>query len=215
MRRVVGKRIVDMSAEEFGHLRADRPVLLDVGTGDGRHVVRLARQRPDWLVVGLDASRDQLRKTSATAAAKPAKGGVPNALFVWASVEQLPEALRDLSEVHVLMPWGSLLRGIVGLDPAILRRLRAAAAPGARLRVTLNLHAWRPPVPEVGATDEPDPRWARDELAGTYRADGWRLDAAGYLDAAELDTLATSWGRRLGSSRGSLDVLALTATASG
>ncbi|MGH3794552.1 MAG: methyltransferase domain-containing protein [Pseudonocardiaceae bacterium] len=214
MRRVVGKQVIEMSSEEFGWLRGDRPVLLDVGTGDGRHVVRLARQRPHWLVVGLDASRDQMRRTSATAAARPAKGGMPNALFVWASVEQLPDALRDMSEVHVLMPWGSLLRGIVGLDPAILRRLRAASAPGAQLLVTLNLHAWRPPVPEVGTTDEPDPRWARDELAGTYHTDGWRLDAADYLDTAQLDTLATSWGRRLGSSRNNLDVLALTATAS-
>lgn len=214
MRRVVGKQVVELSVEEFASLRGDRPVLLDVGTGDGRHVVRLARQRPDWLVVGLDASPDQLRKASAAAVRKPAKGGLPNALFVWASVERLPDALRDMSEVHVLMPWGSLLRGMVGLDPAIPRRLRAASAPGARLLVTLNLHAWRPPVPEVGATAEPDPRWARDELAETYRADGWRLDSADYLDSAKLDTLATSWGRRLGSSRQSLDVLALTATAS-
>jgi 16S rRNA (adenine(1408)-N(1))-methyltransferase len=213
MRRVVGKQVVEMSIEEFRELRGDRPALLDVGTGDGRHVVRLARQRPDWLVIGLDANRDQMRKTSAGAAAKPTKGGLANALFVWASVEHLPDALRDMSEVHVLMPWGSLLRGVIGLDPAIPRRLRTAAAPGARLLVTLNLHAWRPPVPEVGATTEPDPDWARDELAGIYRAEGWRLETAAYLAAAELDTLATSWGRRLGSSRESLDVLSMTATA--
>jgi 16S rRNA (adenine(1408)-N(1))-methyltransferase len=215
MRRVVGKRVVELAAAEFDQLRQDRPALLDVGTGDGRHVLRLARQRPDWLVVGLDASPDRMRKASAGAAGKPAKGGLPNALFLWAAVEQLPEPLRDMSEVHVLMPWGSLLRGMLGLEPAIPGRLHAAAAPGARLLVTLNLHAWRPPVPEVGATAEPDPRWARTDLAETYRAAGWRLDTADYLAADDLDQLSTSWGRRLGSSRERLDVLALTATSCG
>jgi len=212
---VVGRQVVEMSAEELRRLRGDRPVLLDVGTGDGRHVVRVARQRPDWLVVGLDASRDPMSRASASAAGKPAKGGLPNALFVWAPVEQLPDALCDVSEVHVLMPWGSLLRGMVGLDPAVPRRLRAASGAGARLLVTLNLHAWRPPVPEVGTTAEPDPSWARGELAASYLAGGWRLDSADHLDPAGLAALATSWGRRLGSSRERLDVLALTATACG
>ena len=70
-------------------------------------------------------------------------------------------------------------------------------------------------MPEVGATEEPDPGWARDELAARYLAQGWRLQGAEYLDPAGLDALATSWGRRLGSSRDDLDVLALTATATG
>jgi 16S rRNA (adenine(1408)-N(1))-methyltransferase len=209
----VGKRIVDLPAAEFAELR-DRHagVLLDAGTGDGRHVMRLARQRPDWLVVGLDASADGMRKASTRAAAKPARGGLPNALFVRSSVEQLPPGLADVSEVHVIMPWGSLLRGMAGGEPGVLSRLAGACVPGAKFLVTLNLHAWRPSVPEVGSTPEPDPDRAMDELAKAYAGSGWRIEQAAYLGDEEIEQLATSWTRRLGSSRERFDVLALTGT---
>lgn len=211
---MVGKRVVDLSPAGFADLRARyRAVLLDVGTGDGKHVLHLARNRPDWLIVGLDANADRMRKASSRAAANPARGGLPNAIFVWAPVERLPAELRDVRELHVLMPWGSLLRGAVGGDEAILTRLAQACAPGAAFLVTLNLHAWRPPVPEVGDLPEPTPDWATGELARRYAAAGLRLDEATYLHQSEIEALATSWTKRLGSSRAALDVLALRGTA--
>ena len=71
MHRVIGKRVVELSAAEFAALRERHTaVLLDVGTGDGKHVLHVARERPDLLVVGLDANADALRKTSAKAAKK-------------------------------------------------------------------------------------------------------------------------------------------------
>lgn len=210
MRRVVGKQVVQVSGEEFVSLRAGyRDVLVDVGTGDGKHAYHLARQRPDLLVVGLDANRDNLRQVSARAAAKPARGGLPNALFLWESAESLPASLRDVAEVHVLMPWGSLLRGLFAADGVMLRGLTGMCRDGARFLVTLNLHAWRPPVPEVGPAPEPTPESAMGELAAHYADAGWRLDDAHYLDADEIAALATSWTRRLGSSRASLAVLGL------
>lgn len=213
MRRVVGKRVVDLTAAEFTQLRGRHAgMLLDVGTGDGKHVLQVARQRPDLLVVGLDASPDGMRRSAASAARAAAKGGVPNALFVWAAVEQLPAELTGARELHVLMPWGSLLRGMLGPDPGILTRLAAACSPGAAFLVTLNLHAWRPPVPEVGDTAEPTPESATDELAKVYRSAGWQLEQASYLTGPEVDALGTSWTKRLGSSRQTLDVLSLRGT---
>src|SRR6059036_1908518 len=114
MRRVVGKSTVDLDAEAFAAARARyAELVLDLGTGDGKHVLAEARRRPDTLVVGLDAGPDAMRKVALRAAAKPAKGGTPNAVFVWGAVEQLPDALTDVTEVHSLMPWGSLLRALV------------------------------------------------------------------------------------------------------
>jgi 16S rRNA (adenine(1408)-N(1))-methyltransferase len=149
---------------------------------------------------------------SARAAAKPAKGGQPNALFVWAAVEQLPVELAGVTDVHVLMPWGSLLRAIIEPDEAVLRRIAVACAPGAQFLITLNLHAWRPPVPEVGAAAEPTPDLATDALAVAYERAGWVLESAAYLDDAQIAELGTSWTKRLGSSRDSLAVLALRGT---
>jgi 16S rRNA (adenine(1408)-N(1))-methyltransferase len=140
------------------------------------------------------------------------KAAPPNAVFVWAAVEQLPGELADVDEVHALMPWGSLLRAFVTPDEAVLAGLAGRCRPGARFLVTLNLHAWRPPVPEVGGTAEPTPESVVQTLAPAYARAGWQLESADYLDAAQLAALGTSWTKRLGSSRSTLAVLALRGT---
>jgi 16S rRNA (adenine(1408)-N(1))-methyltransferase len=211
IRRVVGRSVSELGADEFDALRAGRKLLLDVGTGDGKHVLHEARRRPDWLVVGVDAAPAQLQRSSTSAARKPAKGGLANAVFVQASAESMPAELSGADELHVLMPWGSLLRGCLTAD-AVLPSLRAAAAPGARLLITFNLHAWRPPVVDVGESVEPTPQSAL-ELEDVYSGSGWELVDARYLDDVGIASLATSWGRRLHSSRETFDVLALEATA--
>lgn len=195
---------MELRAGEFAELIArHRKVILDVGTGDGKHALKLARQRPADLVIGLDAAKDNLRKVSARPEAT-------NLLFIWAPVEQLPTELRGIDELHVLMPWGSLLRGVLGDGTAVLSDLAARCVADAEFLLTLNLHAWRPPVPEVGGHAEPTPESAMTELAPVYRRHGWRLDQARYLDDERITELATSWTRRLNSSRDRLDVLALT-----
>ncbi len=210
MRQVVGKIVRDVDAGSFAALRAGRPdLVVDLGTGDGKHVVALARQRPDALVVGVDAGPDAMRTTAQRAARKPAKGGVPNALFVWAAVEDLPVELTGITEVHVLMPWGSLLRALVEPDEDVLRDVAARCGPAATFLITVNLHAWRPPVPEVGDTAEPTPQSALELLADPYARAGWQLESADYLSAAQIEQLGTSWTKRLGSSRSELAVLGL------
>ncbi len=109
------------------------------------------------------------------------------------------------------MPWGSLLRALVAPDDEVLAALAAACAPGARFLVTLNLHAWRPPVPEVGTFAEPTPASMLGRAA-EYARSGWHIEHSDYLTAAELHELGTSWTKRLGASREALDVLAVRGT---
>lgn len=212
IRQVVGRTVRELSEDEFETVRAGRPLLVDVGTGDGKHVLHEARRRPDWLVVGVDAAPAQLQRASASAARKPAKGGLANALFVQAAAEAMPGELGGARELHVLMPWGSLLRGCLALD-AVLPSLRSIASAEARLLVTLNLHAWRPPVADVGSLPEPTPDSVLTELAAVYRSAGWDIRASHYLDETGIAELATSWGRRLHSSREQFEVLAIDAVA--
>lgn len=213
MRQVVGKSTVALDVAAFAQLRAPyRDLVLDLGTGDGKHVLTCARARPDALVIGLDAAPDAMRATAAGAARKPAKGGVPNAMFVWASVEQLPTELGAVDDVHVLMPWGSLLRAFVAADETVLHGVRAVCASGATFLITLNLHAWRPAVPEVGDTSEPTPESVLADLAPRYAAAGWTITGADRPDAARIAALGTSWTKRLGSTRDELAVLELRGT---
>ena len=204
MRQLRGKRVLELSAADWAELRGRyRRVIVDVGTGDGKHAYHLAKREPETLVVGLDAAKDNLRKVSARTDAR-------NLIFLWCPVERLPAELAELDELHVLMPWGSLLRGLLGEPGSVLTELAARCRPGARFLITLNLHAWNPPVPEVGEQPEPTPE--SPELPERYAAAGWHIERAWYLDEAGVAELATSWTRRLGSSRSRLEVLALTGT---
>ena len=65
-------------------------VTIDLGTGDGRYVLAAAAAQPDRLVIGVDANAQSMATASRRASAKPARGGLPNALFVVAAVEALP-----------------------------------------------------------------------------------------------------------------------------
>jgi len=210
IRQVVGRSTTELDAAAFAAVRSKhRELVVDIGSGDGKHVLAVARSRPDALVVGLDAGPDAMRRTAARAAAKPARGGVPNTMFVWAAVEQWPAGLDGITEVHSLMPWGSLLRAFVTPDEEVLRSVAAHCRPEAAFLITLNLHAWRPPVPEVGTSVEPTPESAMETLAPAYARAGWTLDTADYLDETGIAELGTSWTKRLGSSRDQLAVLAL------
>jgi 16S rRNA (adenine(1408)-N(1))-methyltransferase len=72
---------------------------VDLGTGDGRHVLAVAAARPDRLVVGVDANAAAMAEASRRAAAKPRRGGLPNALFVVAAAEALPPELAGVAEL--------------------------------------------------------------------------------------------------------------------
>ncbi|MEU7530102.1 class I SAM-dependent methyltransferase [Saccharothrix sp. NPDC042600] len=214
--KVVGKRCVPLADAEFAELRArHRSVLLDVGTGDGKHAYRLARADPDRLVVGVDANPDRMRGVSARAAAKPARGGLPNLVLVHAAAEEMPPCLGDVDEMHVLMPWGSLLRGVLGRDPAVLAGLAGACRAGARFHITVNLHAWRPAAPAVTGIAEPTPEWVRRELAHVYAEAGLRVTRAGYLADVGASELTSTWTRRLGACREEFDVLGVEGAARG
>ena len=104
---------------------------IDVGTGDGRAVLDAAAREPTTLVLGLDAIAAAMVESSRRAAGPAKKGGRPNARFVLASAELPPEELVGSADlVTVRFPWGSLLRGVVGLDEAVANGVASLVAPG-------------------------------------------------------------------------------------
>jgi len=174
-------------------------VTIDLGTGDGRFTYRYALEHPQRLVIGIDPVRENLRELSARAARKPDRGGAANALFVVASIEQPPPELRGIAhEIFVTLPWGSLMRGIIVADDAVLAAIASMAREGAALRIVLNTRIFDDPVPvEVRELPEVTPDYVRDVLSPAYARHGIEITAARWMEAEEVAAIGTTWGKRL------------------
>lgn len=140
MRTVIGKRLVEISAEALAERRRGyAKVLVDVGTGDGRFAYRWAHDHPDTFCIGLDPVAEAMREMSWKSARKPARGGLPNVMYVVASIEDPPSDLTQIADrLFVNYPWGSLLRAFVVPDDRLLRCVMSLGRPGTPVTVLLN-----------------------------------------------------------------------------
>ncbi len=159
---------------------------LDLGTGDGRFVRRVAEAQPDTLVIGIDACYANLRTEARRAPA--------NAAFVVADALAMPPEIADAlvgkaTRVTINFPWGSLLRGLLPGDERLLAPLAAWTAPGARLEARLNGGA----LAEIGWELAAGVRAARYGLA----ANGFAIQPPTPLGVDELRACPTTWARRL------------------
>ena len=179
--------------------RTGEGIVIDIGTGDGRFVSVAARANPSKFYIGIDASTKPLEKPSMKATRKPSKGGLPNALFVQAAVEDLPEELDGVAnEIHVHFPWGSLLRAVATGDKAILGSLRRLAASDCLLEIVIGVDVRRDAaelarlgIPQLSLT------YIQDELIPKYGQAGFEAVDHGVLGSADWKSLETSWARKL------------------
>lgn len=198
---VEGRRTREADGLPSGYDR----VLVDLGTGDGRHAYGLAGERPDWLVVGVDAISEPMAELSAKASRKPAKGGRPNLVYVRASAEQPPPELRGRAdEVHVVLPWGALLAGTLLPRPDVLGGIVALARPaGARLSLVLNAEPWLESTPkDMAELPAVTVEHVDRALAPAYAEAGIVLGPARLVGRAEVDALNSTWAKRLAASHG-------------
>jgi 16S rRNA (adenine(1408)-N(1))-methyltransferase len=170
-------------------------VHVDFGAGDGGYALRRARRAADTLFFGVDAAADNLRAAARSAARKPARGGVANALFGRLALDDAPGALVALADhVTVLLPWGSLLRAVAVPELDGVRTLAAIGKPGAELRVVFGYGAGDPEARALGLPPLDDA--TRAALRASYASTG--LDARlRLLDRAQVRDLGTTWATRL------------------
>ena len=177
-------------------------MIVDLGTGDGRAVLARAAAHPAALVLGVDAVADSMAEVSRRAA-RAARRGPANAMFLVAAAESLadtPLAGRaDL--VTVTFPWSSLLRGVLGLDPAVLAGVAALVAPGGHLEVLASVVPSDPVdgIATLGASHEP-------AICRAWAAAGLDLVSMRPATAAEIAASRSSWARRLDPARGTRPV---------
>jgi 16S rRNA (adenine(1408)-N(1))-methyltransferase len=157
-------------------------------------VLAAAAARADRLAVGVDASAAAMVEASRRAGARPGRGGLPNALFVAAAVEALPpelDGVADLVTVH--FPWGSLLRGLLGADPATMHGLTGMMRPGATLSTLLSSTAR-----DQGAGLEPVHERTLHTLSEAYRHYGLAVTETRPATAGDVAAAHSTWGKRLG-----------------
>ena len=200
---LAGKKLTDLDPAGWAGIRAAAErVLVDVGTGDARTAYRQAIAHPEWLVVGVDPAWQRMTETAVRAARKPAKGGAPNLVLVNSAIETVPAALHGVAdEVTVLMPWGKLLRGVVLGEDDVLSGLRSVAKAGAPLEVSIGTSIGRDPIPlEIRDLPELTPQTVESTgLADRLAASGWEVADIRLVPHTDLDTISSSWARRLGS----------------
>jgi 16S rRNA (adenine(1408)-N(1))-methyltransferase len=162
-------------------------VVVDIGTGDGRAVLARAAAEPRALVIGVDAAAAAM----ADASRRAARRGPANALFFAAGAEELPATplagRADL--VSILFPWGSLLRGVLGLDPAL---------PCSE--ATVEVLASVVPDDHVAGLDRLDAT-LEPSISAAWHAAGLELCSMRPATAAEIETSGSSWARRLRTTR--------------
>lgn len=132
MEIIRGKHTSFICASDFADQTAHyRAIHIDLGTGDGRYVRQMAQANPDILVIGIDACRENLHKTTRRAPA--------NALFIIANAYDLPAELGGLARgITINFPWGSLLAGLIRGENRLLDQLVNLAQAGCHLDLYLN-----------------------------------------------------------------------------
>lgn len=175
-------------------------IVIDIGTGDGRFVSASAKANPDQFFIGIDANAKPLEKLSTKITRKPAKGGLPNTMFVQAAVEDLPEEFAGIAdEIYINFPWGSLLGAVANGDQRILALLSRSMISHGRLTVTMGIdprrdHAEldRLGIPQIGLD------YLGSTLKACYQEAGFRMVECRELAISEWSRIETSWARKLG-----------------
>jgi 16S rRNA (adenine(1408)-N(1))-methyltransferase len=176
-------------------------VIADIGTGDGRAVLARAAAEPASLVIGVDAAPGLMAEASRRAARR----GPANAIFLAAGAAELADTSTPFAGrvdmVTITFPWGSLLRGVLGLEPAVLAGVAALVAPGGRVEVLASVV----PSDRVDGVVTLDAGW-EPAIQCAWAGVGMELVSMRPATAAEIAASRSSWARRLDPARGARTV---------
>ena len=148
---------------------------------------------PDVLAIGVDADVASMAEASRRAARDVRRGGWPNALFVAAAAESLPAELDGIAtSLTAHFPWGSLLRGLLQADPAILTGIVRVTRPGAAVTLLLSVTE----RDHVAGLDRFDSR-AMESIGREYAAHGLVLVEGRPATADDLAAAHSTWAKKL------------------
>lgn len=175
---------------------------MDIGTGDGRFVYQMAQKNPDKFYIGIDPAQEPLRKISEKIFRNHKHGGLKNAMFIRASVEDLPDELKDVAdEVHVHFPWGSLLGAMLTGEAMALGQLRKICKQGSLLELVTSIDPGRDSTQmEKQKIEVPTVEIVESNLKQDYLQNGFEIKEYGTFDSGNWPNICTSWAAKLKSS---------------
>jgi 16S rRNA (adenine(1408)-N(1))-methyltransferase len=120
-------------------------------------------------------------------------------LYVQAAAETLPAELDAIADQLVVnFPWGSLLRGVVGGDQAILSNLRKLCKADAILNVVISIDPLKDRSENLRlGLPEIDERYLRETLPSRYAKAGFTVLEIKPVAENSWTQLRTSWAKRL------------------
>lgn len=131
---------------------------------------------------------------SRRASGRPSRRGCANITFVATGVEHVPSAFDGLADrVIVHFPWGSLLRGALGLDISVASAIARLVAPDGHVDIVLSIVDRDRVV--VGRDTFGPADVAR--IATVYADLGLDLTEARRLTPDEVRATGSTWARRL------------------
>ena len=153
-----------------------------------------AAAEPRALIIGIDANAAGMAESSRRAYRGRSGHVATNAIFLAEAAEGLPGSLAGTASlVTITMPWGSLLHGVLGLDPVALRGVASVVAPYGRVEVLASVL----PADHVEGIEELD-RSAGAAVARAWRRLGFELESMRPTTRDDLRSMRSSWARRLG-----------------
>ena len=200
MRILQGKKVVEAPAGWREGIDADgRAVVVDLGAGDGRYAYECARGDPDSLYIAVDPDPQTMADYAFRASRKPARGGVENVVFVVAAVEALQPELRGIAKkVRVNFPWGSLMRGLLEPQPAVLTAITSLLNGPGVIEVVMSYHPEHDTNAFAGEPLPPlDEAYIESTLVPAYAAAGFAITQHRRMTQDEAIALPSTWGRRL------------------
>jgi 16S rRNA (adenine(1408)-N(1))-methyltransferase len=118
---ITGDKKQEIDKQSFENLcKKFEKAILDIGTGDGRFVLKNALKDKKNLYVGMDPAEKQLKISSK----KVNRKRLSNSLFILGSIENTPPELFSLiDKIFINLPWGTLLEKIVKSENSSVKNL--------------------------------------------------------------------------------------------
>lgn len=174
-------------------------IVLDIGTGNGKFAYTLAKQNPEKLIVGIDPNQSNLVKISSKIYKRPSRGGLPNALFVLADIDNLPmELTNSVNQIFILFPWGSLLRAIVNVEKQAWSNLHRVCQKGAILDIVFGYDKNKD-IREVRNLNLPllDEHYVKRKMIPEIERLGFTISKIEIVGSMSIKNLPTTWAKKL------------------
>lgn len=200
--QILGKKSEKITLEALKEKASTYPrTHIDLGTGDGLYMWRLAKKQPETCAIGIDAAADSLREGSGRSIKKPAKGGAENAVFLCANVL---ETLKDdawnamADHVSVNFPWGSLLQAVAYPFPDFLPHIHKLLKEEGTFELHINMFVFDDEVQRKSlGLPMLDETYMEEKLIPAYKKDGFESEGYMFVAAGAKTEIQSTWGSKL------------------